>query len=362
MRGLGVHLTGDVVAYALLTREPAAPPQIVAQGRTRVDQMKGLYDRLRRGEELPWVLALDLEKGSEARLPHGWPLDVEPRGWIRAEVAAAAWEWETGRIDEHDIFLWLRTGHLLWSVGEPGRGVAGSVPRLGPLQDGLAQLFARLPPGEHPAALAVEPDAPGAAQIEAALTDAGYRWRALPTLGRQARLDRRAAGAALAALDPERPGLRPLPAASRPSHAAWLPLVAAAACAWGAWAMGESQADRLEAWRALPRESRAERLVERHAPLPEALEELLLRRAAVRQALDELLAAVPDGSLAELDLLSAPGSRAAAVRVELAPESGSAWQAGLTAALRPDAPAEDPRVWRGTWMLPQADAAEEDSE
>jgi hypothetical protein len=199
-RALGFHSLGDELAYALIEKLESAPAQVLAAGRVHEDELEALVDRLD-GRKLLWALA-SAEGGRTRRvLPQNWPLRARGEEVLTGPAAAAAfWDWEHGRFDIEDLYLWVSVSSLHWSRGLPGRDLAGSVPRKGPIRDSLRPALARAQANRNPVVMFVEGDAPGAEILEETIRKAGHRVRPLTRPAEEMGVDPAAAGAALARL------------------------------------------------------------------------------------------------------------------------------------------------------------------
>ncbi len=339
-RSFGFHRVGARVAYVLLDREPDSPASILAAGSCALSDLPALYQRLAAEFALPWALAEEREGAAAPSPGSDWPLKrPAPRGMIHPARAAALWEWNCGRIEAEDLLLWLRPDRLLWSRGLPGKALAGSDLRRGPLALSLQKILARTGAAGAPVTLAVEGDAPGEALLLKELRARGCSPRPLKAVPTERGADRAAAGAALAALEPGQPFLRP---AARPRpREPWLltlSILAAATLGGSAW-LGNRQARALRAGLPVsgppgPAARPGPRLA---AAPPPKLDRMVARRRAVIRALETLPGRIPRGSLEELEIVSAEESRRARVRLRLlpgsapAPSETPAWAAGLPA-------------------------------
>ncbi|HEX9794782.1 MAG TPA: hypothetical protein VGC54_12435 [Planctomycetota bacterium] len=330
-RALGLHRVGDQVDYALVDAAPGRPPEVLAAGRTRLDEVVAMHARLSGERPLIWGIAEEREDQPIPTLRADWPLQrPQTRAAMHPAVAAALWEWELGRIQDEDLFVWLRPERLLWSSGEPGSGNAGSVPRRGPLRQAVKALRKDAQRAAAPVALATDGDAPGAAVVDEVFSAEGFATRRVRGSPGERGVDRAAAGAALGALDPTRPGVfSPRRERKRePLH--WkASVIAATAVGAAAW-LDHTQAAQLEALRRVSQTGppQAERAV--LAPqVPGNLRRVLDRQAALRHGLAAVLAAVPPGRLEELELLTGPGSSRVQARLRLLPggtlEDDSRW-------------------------------------
>jgi len=337
-RSFGFHRVGGRIAYVLLERDPEAPPSILAAGSCALSDLPAVYQRLAAEFALPWALAEEREDAVAPCPGSDWPLKrPAPRGMIHPARAAALWEWSCGRIGEGDLLLWLRPDRLVWSWGLPERGLAGSDPRRGPLALSLQKILTRTGAAGASVALAVEGDAPGEALLQKELRSRGCSSRPLKPGPEERGADRAAAGAALAVLDPDQPGLRSV-IVPRPREP-WLltlSILAAATLGGSVW-VGRRQARALAELPVPhpPAPSAAPRGPRRPAAPPPAMDRMVARRRAVIRALETIPARIPPGSLEELEIVSAEESRRARVRLRLLPlpapsaAGAPAWGAAL---------------------------------
>lgn len=331
-RSLGLHRIGHQVAYALLERRPNRPPEILTAGAVDMDQLVELHGRLSGERPLPWGLAEERESQRRRVLESDWPLQRPPtRALLHPATAAAIWEWETGRILDDDLFLWLRPERLLWSKGMPGTGSSGSVARRGPLRETIHRVLRQTNSSQATVALALDGDAPGAGVVQDELSQANLSFRPVRRGPEERGADRAAAGAALGALEPHRDGVfAPLRVKQREPWIKTAGLVAALAAVSGATWLSRDQEQLLEEYRQNYRngtgqspptiKSGGQEISQGPIPAtPEELGELLARRRAMVRALEHLLPQVPEGSLEELEMVTARGSQKAQVRLRLLP-------------------------------------------
>jgi hypothetical protein len=199
-RALGFHSLGDELAYALIEKLESAPAQVLAAGRVHEDELEALVDRLD-GRKLLWALASQEHGRMRRVLPDAWPLRARGEEVLTGPAAAAAfWDWEHGRFDIEDLYLWVSARSLHWSRGLPGRDLSGSVPRRGPIRESLRPALARAQVDRNPVVLFVEGDAPGAEILEDTIRQAGHPIRPLSRPPEEMGVDPAAAGAALARL------------------------------------------------------------------------------------------------------------------------------------------------------------------
>lgn len=293
-RSLGLHLIGDRIAYALVESLDEAPPQVLAAGRVRPEELREVLDKLD-AHGLPWCVAGERDGAMIRHLPSDFPLRARNRPVLTPPAAAAAqWEWSHGRIDRGDLYLWLSPATLHWSRGLPGRDRAGSVPREGPLRNQVKPALGRAQADRSPVVAFVEGDAPGGEVLEQAVQAAGHPLRALKRPAEEMGTDPAAAGAALIAVDPN------FPARYRPERIdrtrRWRDVIGflillTAGAGIGANFVQQQRATRALEARidALDRElaAPASAVQPAAAPPPAALTRLLQRRQAVHRALSE---------------------------------------------------------------------------
>ncbi len=309
-RSLGFHLYGGQVAYALVEAMAESAPQVLAAGVVSKGEVGALYRKLSAGRNLPWCLASAQLGVRRASLPSAWPLPRSQRPCLlHPAVAAAHWDWSHGRIDGGDLYLWLRAASLHWNRGQPGRGRAGTVPRQDQLRVALGHVLRRTRQERFPAVLYVEGDAPGGELVQELLESLGHQVRRLRRPPEEMGASPAAAGAGLAALDAEFPGVyAPAP---RQRAAPWrsaMGLLALLSVLAGS-GLSLVQESRLRAWERSPAQP-AEALQEvRYGAPPVALQRLLKRRQAVLDALAGLPAREAEfGPIAEMEILSAADS------------------------------------------------------
>jgi hypothetical protein len=200
-RALGLHCHADSIAYALVQLLPDSEPQVLAAGTTSMAELPALAERLRSKGKLPWCLAGEIDGTLLRSLPTGWKLKPQSAEFLLHPASAAAfWDWEHGRFDRDDLYIWLRAGAILWSRGVPGRGRSGLVPRRGPLKENLRPILARVQADRCNAVVGIDGDAPGSDLLLQTLESAGHSPRPLNRPDGEMGADPAAAGAALAAL------------------------------------------------------------------------------------------------------------------------------------------------------------------
>ncbi|MCH2101425.1 MAG: hypothetical protein MK209_05850 [Planctomycetes bacterium] len=207
-RAIGFHQCGDETAYALIENFDQAPAQVLAAGSVTNKELNPLIDRLN-SRHLPWALAAEEEGDMRRILPSDWPLQAAQKETLTAPAAAAAfWDWEHGRFDMEDLYIWLSARSLHWSRGLPGRGLAGTVPRSGPLRTTLCPALSRAQSDRNPVVLYAEGDAPGAEVLAELVREAGHDLRPLQRPSEEMGVNPAAAGAALTRLSDNYPALR----------------------------------------------------------------------------------------------------------------------------------------------------------
>ncbi|MAW61097.1 MAG: hypothetical protein CMJ94_09690 [Planctomycetes bacterium] len=312
-RAIGFHRLGDETAYALVEKPELAPPQVLAAGRVPNEELAELIDRLD-ARSLPWGLAAEEDGRMRRTLPADWPLRARGEEVLTAPAPAAAfWDWELGRFDVEDLYLWLSASSLHWSRGLPGRDLAGTIPRSGPLRATLRPALSRAQTDRNPVVLFVEGDAPGADVLEELVRDAGHPLRPLQRPSEEMGADPAAAGVALALLSDSYPALH-APARLDASYATrrmlgiWILLAM-----FGVFALELMQTMRFEAYREASGSSatRSSSAQQGAAPPPRLWSDLLARRQAVLTALDP---PVETERLRSLRIISDPSS--AEIRIE----------------------------------------------
>lgn len=290
-RALGFHSLGDELAYALIEKLDAAPPQVLAAGRVHEDELESLVDRLD-GRKLRWALASQEEGRMRRVLPQDWPLRARGAEVLTGPAAAAAfWDWEHGRVDIEDLYLWVSARSLHWSRGLPGRDLSGSVPRKGPIRDSLRPALARAQANRNPVVLFVEGDAPGAEILEDSIRQAGHTIRPLTRPAEEMGVDPAAAGAALARLAD---GFGALHApAQLDSSLAWRRMIGAwiLVTLFLGWAASAAQESRFRDWVQAQEASQSTAdaspdTTQAAAAAPRAWTDLAQRRQAVLEALE----------------------------------------------------------------------------
>ena len=313
-RAIGFHQLGDETAYALVEKLDLAPAQVLAAGKVPNEELDALIDRLD-ARRLPWALAAEEEGRMRRILPSGWPLRARQEEVLTAPAPAAAfWDWEHGRFDVEDLYLWLSASSLHWSRGLPGRDLAGTVPRSGPMRSTLRPALSRAQTDRNPVVLYIEGDAPGAEVLSELVRESGHDLRPLQRPSEEMGVDPAAAGAALARLSESYPALH-APARLDESFAwrrmtgIWI-LVACLAL----FGLELTQSARMSGWMdawASPTPSTTTTQRNAADPPPRAWSDLLERRREVLRALDD---PNDDGRLRSLRILTDTGS--AQIRVE----------------------------------------------
>lgn len=313
-RAIGFHQLGDETAYALVEKLDLAPAQVLAAGKVPSEELDALIDRLD-ARRLPWAIAAEEEGRMRRILPSGWPLRARQEEVLTAPAPAAAfWDWEHGRFDVEDLYLWLSASSLHWSRGLPGRDLAGTVPRSGPLRATLRPALSRAQSDRNPVVLYIEGDAPGAEVLAELVRESGHDLRPLQRPSEEMGVDPAAAGAALARLSDSYPALYP-PARLDESFAwrrmtgIWI-LVACLALFGLELAQGARMSGWQDAWASASQGTPTTQRSEADPP-PRAWSDLLARRREVLRALDD---PNDDGRLRTLRILTDTGS--AQIRVE----------------------------------------------
>jgi hypothetical protein len=308
-RALGLHFLGDRYAYALIQSSGEAPVQVMAAGTIEQEDLAALHERLGGELNLPWCLAAENDGAMLSHLPPRWPLRaVEPEVLVHPATAAAFWDWEHGRFDEQDLYLWLRSGFLLWAKGIPGAGRAGCIPRRGPLQDNLRPILNRVQRSRCNAVVSIDGDAPGGDFLIQALTAAGHAPRELARPTQEMGADPAAAGAALAAIKPEFQAVYVPEKGPRSPHWRTAMGLGSVVALITATAFTIAQQTSLSRWQAsLEAEPVSEDVEQAIAAPPKELMQLLERRQRFVQALRQL-ANTPPNTLAEVEILSSPDS------------------------------------------------------
>jgi len=314
-RSLGLHSLGEQIAYALIESFDAAPPRVLAAGRIDQDELAGLVDRLA-ATALPWCLAGQREGARIRSLPKNWPLPAGKRAVLTTPASAAAlWDYEQGRFEAEDLYIWLSATHLHWSRGYPGRGRSGSVPRRGPLRDNLRPAIARARADRSPIVFYLEGDAPGGDLLQQSAEETGHVVRPLHRPAEEMGADPAAAGAALAAQQDKFPALY-FPQKRR-KEPRWRPAIAvlASSLVGVASAASLTQASWLETWREqLESQSPSEQAQPESSPaLPAELQLILDRRAHLLGELADLSHAAEGRRLTRFTVLTGVDSAELAI-------------------------------------------------
>ncbi len=304
-RAIGLHLFAGHVAYALVETLPDSGPQILAAGTSPADGIPSLVQRLSAGRELPWCFAQETNPG-QALTPKDLPLSrPRPQARMSPATAAALWEWENGRIDTADLFLWLLPGQLHFSIGMPGEGRSGTIPRHGPLREALGRAIHRTKKKSGNVAIRVDGEAPGGEMLREAIEASGLLPHFVFPPASEQGADAAAAGAALGALNPKQPGtFPPFPPAVVPS---WH---------WGAHAitiLALGTAALFSHFTANPTPQETAPVIEPSIALRLAQPSARLKRAVAHRLgfLNELESWLAQGqALQELELLASPESDA----------------------------------------------------
>ena len=315
-RALGFHLRGEKVNYALVDRDPEEGIVVLAAGETTTEAVNFLYQKLSGGRPLPWAVARFKEGNPIPQLPQSWTLGhPAPQALLQPSTAAAWWEFENGRLEPEELFLWLMPGHLHFSLGMPGLGPAGSVLRRGPLKEALSQAIARSTWKKGKAAIRVDGEAPGGDLLRESMTSLGFEHSFLfPPVAEQG-ADPAAAGAALGALLPSHPATfsprltHKLPSGLKPIQAFSLLLLILTL-----WISSTEEIPL-----AHPPDSVARlEIPNQDSPPPKALVLLIQRR---RHFIQQIRQAVKNqNSLQEMVLVASPESPRVSLTVQLRPQ------------------------------------------
>ncbi len=307
-RALGLHFLGDQYAYALIEKSADAPVQVLAAGNVEQEKLAGLYDRLGGELNLPWCLAAEDDGSMLSHLPPDWPLrPIEPEVLVHPATSAALWDWEHGRIDENDLYLWLRSGFLLWARGIPGQGRSGCSARRGPLISNLRPILNRFQRNRCPSVVSMEGDAPGGDYLLQALADAGHSVREINRPPHEMGADPAAAGAALAAISPDFQAVYVPEKRQRSPHWRTAMGLGALVATLTALAFTLGQESNLRSWkRSLePTVQSGDSSAPTAAAPPIELVRLIERRTQFVQALRNLSDSPPN-TLAEVEIVAAP--------------------------------------------------------
>ena len=306
-RALGLHFLGDQYAYALIQKAEDAPVAVMAAGTVEQENLAGLYDRLGGELNLPWCLAAEDDGAMLTHLPPRWPLrPVEPEVLVHPATSAALWDWEHGRFDESDLYLWLRSGFLLWAKGVPGQGRSGCQARRGPLQDNLRPILNRVQRSRCNAVVSMEGDAPGGDFLLQALEQAGHMPREIKRPPNEMGADPAAAGAALAAISPEFQAVYVPEKRHRSPHWRTAMGLGALFALLSSIAFTISQEASLGSWQtSLEEPVDANGQAPAAAAPPQELHHLLERRQQFVNALRNL-ADTPPNTLAEVEIVAPP--------------------------------------------------------
>jgi len=317
-RALGLHFLGERYSYALIQSFPEEPAQILAAGDVAFDDIGSLHSRLAGNLNLPWCLAAESEGTMMSALPTRWPLRPQaPEVLMHPATAAALWDWEHGRFDEKDLYLWLRAGTLMWAKGTPGLGRSGCIARRGPLGDNLRPILARVQRSRCSAVICIEGDAPGGDFLMQALAEAGHPPRLLNRPPQEMGADPASAGAALAALTPTFQAVYVPERQPKSPHWRTAMGLGAFIAVLTAGAFSKVQDSRLDSWVkfAEPETMEGEANFQA-AEAPPELNRLLERRTQFLQSLRKLSSTPPE-SLVEVEILATPDSPTIRDRVRL---------------------------------------------
>jgi hypothetical protein len=308
-RALGLHHHGDSIAFALVQTLAESSPQVLAAGTTTVAELPALAERLGDKNKLPWCLAGEIEGVLLRSLPPGWKLKPQSTEFLLHPASAAAfWDWEHGRFDRDDLYVWLRAGAILWSRGTPGRGRSGLIPRRGPLKENLRPILARVQADRCNVVVCIDGDAPGGDTLLQSLENAGHTPRPLNRPASEMGADPSAAGAALAAISPS---FGAVFAPEQIDHSAhWRTAMGLVSLLTLAFAAALTVKQNIQIF-SLEAEARRNQTPppapERLADLPQDLQRLLQRRGAFMQALGQLTDG-HSGPLAEVEILATADS------------------------------------------------------
>lgn len=281
--------------------------QVLAAGTVEQENLAALYDRLGGELKLPWCLAAEDDGSMLTHLPPRWPLrPVEPEVLVHPATSAALWDWEHGRFDETDLYLWLRSGFLLWAKGVPGSGRSGCQARRGPLQDNLRPVLNRVQRSRCNAVVSLEGDAPGGDFLIQALEQAGHPAREIKRPAQEMGADPAAAGAALAAVSPDFQAVYVPEKRQRSPHWRTAMGLGSLVALLTAFAFTLTQERSLRSWQqSLEPEVTVDQPMPTAAAPPEDLARLLERRRQFVQALRQL-SGLPPNTLAEVEIVAAP--------------------------------------------------------
>ena len=317
-RALGLHFLGERYSYTLIQSFPEEPAKVLAAGDVAFDDIESLHSRLAGSLDLPWCLAAESEGTMMSSLPTRWPLrPLAPEVLMHPATAAALWDWEHGRFDEKDLYLWLRAGTLMWAKGTPGLGRSGCIARRGPLGENLRPVLARVQRSRCSAVICLEGDAPGGDFLMQALEEAGHPPRLLHRPPQEMGADPASAGAALAALTPTFQAVYVPERQPKSSHWRTAMGLGALVAVLAAGAFSKVQESRLGSWIQSTEPKTLEGEVDSQAAAaPPELNRLLERRTQFHQNLRKL-SGTPPGSLVEAEILSTPDSPTIRDRVRL---------------------------------------------
>jgi hypothetical protein len=279
----------------------------MAAGTVEHENLSALYDRLGGELDLPWCLAAEDDGAMLSHLPPRWPLrPTEPEVLVHPATSAALWDWEHGRFDENDLYLWLRSGFLLWAKGVPGQGRSGCQARRGPLQDNLRPILNRVQRSRCNAVVSLEGDAPGGDFLMQSLAEAGHLAREIKRPPQEMGADPAAAGAALAAISPDFQAVYVPEKRHRSPHWRTAMGLGSLVALMAALTFSLSQESNLSKWQSSlkPQPDVSGEMPAAAAP-PQELTNLLERRRQFVQALRKL-AQTPPNTLAEVEIVAAP--------------------------------------------------------
>ena len=321
---LGFHLSGNTAAWALVERHEHAPAKVISTGHCPLAQISKLHTKLSSGHKLAWALSTCDGNSRPNKLPRRWPqMRTGPACLLHPAIAAAAWDWDSGRYDQNELHLWLNQDELCCSEAFPGDSFYCREALDAPLSQILERILSRL--GRAPAQIvvAVEEQSGGSKLLLDTLNNRDLKVRELISLPEEAGANRAALGAALFALDPTRKGAVKPPAESPQNDPAWTVFFSIALlCGVFSFWLNRQQQQQMERLRSPANIASASDSIAFIAPMPLELDRLLDRRRATLAAVEAILGEVTPHSLRELEITTGPHSRDARLRLRLNPEIG----------------------------------------
>lgn len=319
---LGFHLSGNTAAWALVERHEHAPAKVISAGNCTLSQVSELHNKLSSGHQLTWALSTCDGNSRPNRLPRRWPLmRTGPACLLHPAVAAAAWDWDSGRYDQNELHLWLNQDELCCSEAFPGDSFYCREALDAPLGQILERILSRLRRSPTQVVVTVEEQSGDRKLLLDLLDDRDFKVRELISLPEEAGANRAALGAALFALDPTRSGAIKPPSESPRNDPAWLVFFSIALlCGVFSFWLNRQQQQQMEQWRRPANIAIASDSITFIAPMPLELARLLDRRRATLAALEAILGEVTPHSLRELEISTGPHSRDARLRLRLNPE------------------------------------------